>query len=236
VFDIEHLELRADLPRHHGLDIGTGREGIGVGSGQDAFDRCKKLIRLDRLAHVVVHTLFQAQLAVTLHGIRRHRNDGQMLDVIGINDPRPTLLARADGSRGFDTAHDRHLNVHQHQIEVLALDQIQRFLPIGRNGHTIACALKCAHCDQLIHRVVLGEQYVPAPVRPQSLVSQRTLYVEIADRERKVVKLKYCLLWMAPERLVQRGSQFACGKRLEQATTYAECARMRIVGSLIRSH
>ncbi len=57
---------------------------------------------------VAVHAGLQTAVAVALHGVGGHGDDGQMLGV---------RLPPADLGGGFQTVHLGHLDIHQDEIE-----------------------------------------------------------------------------------------------------------------------
>ena len=82
--------------------------------------------------------------------MRRHGDDAGV--AAGV------LLARADGRRGFESTHLRHLNVHQHQIERLAPERVERFAAVVDDGDLVAAPRQQSLRDTLIDDVVLGHQ------------------------------------------------------------------------------
>ena len=63
----------------------------------------------DRFGNVIVHARLETALAVALHGVGGHGDDGDL----GIGD---CGSARTNGRGGLETVHDRHLHVHEHQV------------------------------------------------------------------------------------------------------------------------
>ena len=47
--------------------------------------------RSNGFGDVIVHARLQAPFPVSLHGVGGHRDDGQMLDVVGVDDPGAAL-------------------------------------------------------------------------------------------------------------------------------------------------
>ena len=86
----------------------------GQGPGQ--------LLEPDRLREVVVHAGLEAQLALALHRVRRHRDDVRPRS-------RPPLV---DAPGRLEPVHLRHLDVHEHRVVGLALERLQRLDPVGR--------------------------------------------------------------------------------------------------------
>ena len=63
---------------------------------------------------------------------------------------------------GFVTIHHRHVAVHQYQIEVVALQLVQRLTTLGRNHHVTAKFAEHTLGHQLVDRVVLNQQHLSA--------------------------------------------------------------------------
>src|SRR5690606_40226872 len=61
--------------------------------------------------------------------MRGHGNDRNRLPV-ALHDPAMARLARTNCLRGLDSAHHGHLHVHQHHIEMSALQRLERFLAV----------------------------------------------------------------------------------------------------------
>ncbi len=53
---------------------------------------------------------------------------------IGVRGRACSCLPRADGAHGGKAAHDRHLQVHQHEIEAAGRELLDRFLAVLREG------------------------------------------------------------------------------------------------------
>ena len=75
------------------------------------------------------------------------------------------LLARPNGRRGLESAHLRHLNVHQHQIERLAGQRVERLASVVDDGDLVAASRQQSLRDTLIDDVVLGHQDGDEPRR-----------------------------------------------------------------------
>ena len=88
------------------------------------FDDGEQHRRIDRLREIAVHAGGQAPLAVAVHRVRGHRDDADV--------PARGALALANRDGRLEAAHHRHLQVHQHEVERLALEP--RRAPRGRRG------------------------------------------------------------------------------------------------------
>ena len=95
-------------------------------------------------------------LAVAFHGVRGHRDDGQ----VGTR----RAFGRADQAGRLEPAHLRHLHVHQHDVEVLSLERRERFASVGGDRHGVAAPLEQAGGQPLVDQIVLGQQHVEAPL------------------------------------------------------------------------
>ena len=73
-----------------------------------ALEHLGKSIVRHRLAEVVVHPRGQAPFSISLHGVGRHGDHGEMAPV--------GLLGAANLGRGDITVHLGHLNIHQDQV------------------------------------------------------------------------------------------------------------------------
>src|SRR4051794_27638124 len=76
----------------------------------DSVDRSKKLLAPEWLRQIAVHPRIQALLTRALHRMRRHRQNGnRSASLLALDAP--------DRSHAVVTAEQRHLHVHQDQIE-----------------------------------------------------------------------------------------------------------------------
>jgi len=67
-------------------------------------------------------------------------------------------LDRADGRRGFEAAHVRHLDIHDDRVERMRFEGRDRFFAILRQRHDMALLLENPNGQPLIHFVVLGQE------------------------------------------------------------------------------
>ena len=74
------------------------------------FQGPKQLGQADRLGEVTIEASGETALAVSLHGVRGHRDDGNAADVGG--------GLGADRRDRLESVHDRHVNIHQDNVEV----------------------------------------------------------------------------------------------------------------------
>jgi hypothetical protein len=81
-----------------------------LGLRRDALDDLDQAIGAQRLAHIVVHAGREVPLAVAAQRVRGQRHDREA-DAAG-------PLAGAKGGRGLEPVHVRHLDVHQHDVDL----------------------------------------------------------------------------------------------------------------------
>ena len=90
---------------------------------------------------------------VLVHGVRRDGDDGQPFQ----------FRHGADDAGGFVSVHDRHLHVHEHEVEVFAPlcahpECVERLLAVAHDGELHARVFKQGFHDFLIGRIVFGDQ------------------------------------------------------------------------------
>jgi len=112
-------------------------------------EHAEQVAGADRLRQVGVHAGLQALLAIAGHRQRREGHESDARQAL-------RLLAPADLCGGLEAAHVGHVNVHEHQVERLALEQGQRFHAVVRNGHPVPAFLQHGHRQLLVHEVVLA--------------------------------------------------------------------------------
>ena len=88
--------------------------------------------------------------------MRGHRDDSQAI-------ARRFALALANGLGRLEAAHHRHLQVHQHDVELFALDGIDGLLSVLDYRHVMTSPLEQTHGHPLIDDVVFGEQHLARP-------------------------------------------------------------------------
>jgi hypothetical protein len=112
-------------------------------------DRRGDFVHLHGLRNVIVHACGNAKFAVTLHGIRRGRDDSG-LAVRGKH--------LADLPRGLVAVHVRHLHIHQHKIIMAALQRDDRRETVRDGVRAVAEPSEETQRDLLVHGVVLRQQ------------------------------------------------------------------------------
>ena len=127
------------------------------------FDDGEQHRRIDRLREIAVHAGGQAPLAIAVHRVRRHGDDADVL--------ARDALAHANRDGRVESAHDRHLQIHQHQVEGLALEPGQGLAAVLGDRHVMAAAGQQAGRDPLVDHVVLDEQDARAPAHPRPSAS-----------------------------------------------------------------
>ena len=124
------------------------------------LDCCKKLGLADRFRDIVIHSRLKATIPVARHGVSRHSHDRHLPELIAGRYPAAPQFAGTNGLRRLQAIHDRHLHVHQHQIEVLIVKQSQCFLAIRSNKHLVTSGLKKSLRKLLIDQIVFGQKNV----------------------------------------------------------------------------
>ena len=137
--------------------------GAGVGAGADfapcnalprrrpLLERRRKLELSERLAEEIIHAGREAAFAITLHGIRRERDDG---------DPgaaRPPL-APPDFRGCRQSVHDGHLAIHQHGGVACFAHGFEGQHAVRGGLRSIAQVLEHSNRDLAVDRVVLDQQ------------------------------------------------------------------------------
>ena len=112
---------------------------------------------------MVVHARRKAALAVGLHGVGRHRNDGQL--------GMPGVAAQGPGG-GF-AVHDGHLHIHEHSVVVLALNAVDGDLAVLCHVHRKPGVQQQLHGHHLVEFVVLHQQHLGAPDLQRQLIGRR---------------------------------------------------------------
>ena len=100
---------------------------------------------------MIVHAGGDTKLAVALHRIGGEGDDFWL--AVG-------RLPGADLAGGLEPVHLRHLQIHENEIVVPALQGGNRLKAVGHRVGTVTETLKEAHGDLLVHGVVLGEQHL----------------------------------------------------------------------------
>jgi hypothetical protein len=116
------------------------------------LDGSVELLGADGLGEVAVHAGGEAALAIALHGVGRHGDDGHMFARLP--------LALSQQPRGGEAVQLRHLHVHQHEVEGFAGECVQRFAAVVRNDGVVAQAFEQLERDLLVDGTVLGQQHV----------------------------------------------------------------------------
>ena len=108
-------------------------------------------IRADRLGQEVVHAGHQAALAGLRKGV-----GGQGDDRHGGGH---AVGQRADRQRGADAVEQRHVQVHQHDVEALLADGLHRLQAVAGEEGPVAHAFQQRSHVLAVDRVVLGHQH-----------------------------------------------------------------------------
>jgi hypothetical protein len=97
-----------------------------------------------------VHGCIEAALAVALHRVRGHRDDRDVFS--------RASLPLANHRRRLEAVHLGHLDIHQHEVEVLPLQGGDYLVAVARYLDHVPPLLKRADCHSLVDRVVFGQQ------------------------------------------------------------------------------
>ena len=107
--------------------------GSASGSGhvlavcQHGFDCLEKLVSVDGFSDVAVHATFEKPLPVAHHRVRGHGDDRNVC--AGSSFPPPNRRG------GFQSVHQRHLDVHQNQVEALLLQSLECAYSVAGDGN-----------------------------------------------------------------------------------------------------
>ena len=123
-------------------------EGRALENGLD------EMVLLQWLGQVLVHLRLNALLPVAHHGVCRQGDDGCALaaqaalvfaDLAGSFETTlcQRQLVRAENLNVLDseTYHNRHLNVHENNVKLLALDRLDRLLAVPYDGDDVVVLL-----------------------------------------------------------------------------------------------
>ncbi len=141
-------------PGHPGPDRRVARFGRRravwhrVAGKQPAAHDGKQFLHLDRLGHEIIHAGGQAILPILRQHAGGHGHHGQI---------RPVFHA-ANVLGGFQTIHDWHLDIHEHQVEGLFMESGQSFFAILRHDHRGAAFLEQLARHFPIDGIVLDQQ------------------------------------------------------------------------------
>ncbi|EZP46142.1 hypothetical protein BW39_05793 [Delftia sp. RIT313] len=140
---------------------------------------------------------------------------GALLD-IGLCSQRyhrkmPQRAARAQGARGTEAVHAGHVHVHEHGIERLAVEQLQRLQTVLRSLYRYAGLLQQLGGHLAVEYVVIHHQH-PAPRQARVALLWRRA-------GRRVFRLGR---FGVPQRLTDAGPQCRCGQGLDQQAPQAK--------------
>jgi len=105
---------------------------------------------LDRLGHIIIHSGQEASFAVALHCVSRHCNDRNASAAAG--------FAGADGAGGFIAVHLGHLHVHQHQVELLPIEQLNSAIAVRNGDHAVPSLFQKTECELLVDRIIFRQE------------------------------------------------------------------------------
>ena len=82
---------------------------------------------MNRFGNVAVHSRGQTTLPIAGHRVGRQGNNRNVLAC--------AFLDFAHSGGGLESPHDRHLYIHQDQVELRCLEFLQRLAPVAGNLH-----------------------------------------------------------------------------------------------------
>ena len=118
-----------------------------------AGDGADQPARFQRLGQVIIHAGLQTALAVTLHGVGRHSDDG----CVGLR------FAQPNGPSGFVAVQNRHLAVHQNHVNLCTgIKNLQGLTTITGQQRRGTRAPHQRGGDFLVNGIVLDDEHVQA--------------------------------------------------------------------------
>ncbi len=115
------------------------------------FDHRAQQTGIERFAHIAIHPGTQTAIAVARHCVCRHRDDAQMSTAC--------LFARTDLGRRLEAVHDRHLNVHQHNVEGAVCNRRDRRLAVADDRDIVSPFAQQPARNTLVDDVVFGDEH-----------------------------------------------------------------------------
>ena len=114
----------------------------------------KHVVFSHRLGQVIRHAGRKTFFPVTLHDIRRQRDNRDILDNAFILHFRQRLAC-------LKTVHNRHLTIHKNQVVgIILLDPVEDLLTIDRNGRFALRPFQKLKHEILVCAIILGQQYL----------------------------------------------------------------------------
>ena len=138
--------------------------------GRSARHRVQQLGGGDGLGQERVHARRQAGVAVALHHVRRHRDDGQVRCACA-SERRArragtalgdVALALPDVLRGLDARHVGHLHVHQTMSNALVLERPDGLAAGAGDPDAVAGLGQQRRREALVHGIVFDHQHAAA--------------------------------------------------------------------------
>ena len=129
--------------------LNDGLGGLEGGGGEVAFEDGDDFGFIDGLGDVVVHSGFDAALAIGLHSVSSHGDDD------GVAAGR---LGAADLFGGLIAIHHGHLAIHENEVVAIGGDHIDGFLAVGGEFDVKTEALQHPRRDELVDGVVFDEE------------------------------------------------------------------------------
>lgn len=139
-----------------------------LGNGDEFVDDRIEFVGADRLGDVAIHARFFAAIAVAFHGMGRHGDDGDV-DTRG-------FLSLADGASCFEAIEDRHLNVHQDDVELVFGRSVDGELTVADDRDIVPAFFEEKRGEFLVDGVVFGQEHSQTPVREERKVVDGGLF------------------------------------------------------------
>jgi hypothetical protein len=118
-------------------------------TAQDAVNNIQEPRWLDRLRHIAIHSCLSTASPRICGCIGGEGDDGH----VWLSDTGKSIqLGR------FDAVHDRHVQIHQNQIEVVLLERVERRFTVIHHCRGMPHSLQSLRNHHLIRTVALGNQ------------------------------------------------------------------------------
>ena len=150
------LRRQRQAPAH--VRLLFGRQAADLDAG-DGVGHCRRSHasqdRREDEARENPHAGLEAAAAVFFHRIRRHRHHRQLFEA----------CLRANPARGFQAVHDRHLHVHQHDVEAARVQLVEGDLAVVGDVDDEAGVAQQLGRDLLVEFVVFDQEHARTPQR-----------------------------------------------------------------------
>lgn len=107
---------------------------------------------LDRFGYIAISARTFESLALTRLGMGRDHDDRQMFS--------RSLLLRTDTCKGLEPIHNRHHDIHQHDIKLEFAQALKRLGTITYNHSRVTQRIQHSVEQTLVYRIVFGYQHL----------------------------------------------------------------------------